>query len=181
MEEIAKGAEFTKRTVYQYFGSKEDLYFAVVIKGFRALLAHMEATEEGPGDGFSRIRRSFHRLYGFYRDNPEVLRLISQWSTVRNRGLDGKPSMEDLQALNRPLFGQMAIALRQGMADGSVRAGLAVEPTVYSLVFLATGFLAQLASTGESFTKQFGLDPEAFAHSSFDLILNGIAAGRDKS
>ncbi len=33
MDEIAREAEFAKGTIYQYFTGKEDLYFAVTLKG----------------------------------------------------------------------------------------------------------------------------------------------------
>ena len=33
MDDIAREAQFTKRTLYQYFPSKDDLFFAVLLKG----------------------------------------------------------------------------------------------------------------------------------------------------
>ncbi len=43
MDRIAERAEFTKRTVYQYFNSKEDLFYAVVLKGVKPLLEYIQA------------------------------------------------------------------------------------------------------------------------------------------
>ena len=37
MDQVASEAQFTKRTLYQYFTSKEDLYCAVALKGFRLI------------------------------------------------------------------------------------------------------------------------------------------------
>ena len=33
MDEVAKEAEFSKRTVYIYFNSKEQIYFEIMIRG----------------------------------------------------------------------------------------------------------------------------------------------------
>lgn len=35
MDDIAKEAEFTKKTIYSYFKSKEELYYEIMLKGFR--------------------------------------------------------------------------------------------------------------------------------------------------
>jgi TetR/AcrR family transcriptional regulator len=41
MDEIAKYAEFTKKTIYQYFKSKEDLFYAVASKNVNVLLGRI--------------------------------------------------------------------------------------------------------------------------------------------
>lgn len=37
MDDIAKEAEFTKKTIYSYFKSKEDLYYEIMLLGFKTL------------------------------------------------------------------------------------------------------------------------------------------------
>ena len=39
MDQVANKAGLTKRTIYQYFISKEDLFYAVVLKGESLLLS----------------------------------------------------------------------------------------------------------------------------------------------
>jgi AcrR family transcriptional regulator len=47
-DEVAKEAGFTKRTLYQYFESKEDLFFAVILPGAKRLFAaYEEAMSQG--------------------------------------------------------------------------------------------------------------------------------------
>jgi AcrR family transcriptional regulator len=174
MDEIAKAAQFTKRTLYQYFRSKEDLYLAVVLRGFKLMVGKLSVAGAEGTNGIGRIRLSFRALYGFYREHPETFKLISQWSYVKRRSLEENPAMEQLQSFNRQMLGQIAVTLREGIADGSVRSGLAVEATVLRLVFLITGFLTQLVMTGESFTRQFSLDPEEFGLSAIDMVLDSL-------
>ena len=47
MDEIAKEAQFTKRTVYQYFTNKEDLYCAVALEGNKRFFARQQAAMAG--------------------------------------------------------------------------------------------------------------------------------------
>ena len=93
MDEIAKEAEFTKRTLYQYFRSKEDLYLAVVLRGFKLMVGKLAVAGEGGSNGIGKIRLSFRALYGFYREHPETFKLISQWSYVKRRSLEENPAM----------------------------------------------------------------------------------------
>jgi AcrR family transcriptional regulator len=37
MDDIAKEAEFTKKTLYSYFKSKDELYYEIMLRGFKAL------------------------------------------------------------------------------------------------------------------------------------------------
>ncbi len=37
MDDIAKEAEFTKKTIYSYFKSKDELYYEVMLLGYKAL------------------------------------------------------------------------------------------------------------------------------------------------
>jgi len=171
MDEIAKEAEFTKRTLYQYFPSKEDLFFAVVLKGFRTMNTYLSNANEPASNGFQRIRQSFRAYYAFYRKHPDTFKLISRWGYMKNQSLETNPSQGNLQEFNHQMFGGIADTLRKGIADGSIRHDLPVEGTVYSLVFLITGFLAQLSITGESFTRQFNLDLEKFCFSTIDMVL----------
>jgi AcrR family transcriptional regulator len=174
MDEIAEEAEFTKRTLYQYFKSKEDLYLAVVVKGFALMVDSLAGAGQEASSGYQKIRLSFRALYAFYRDHGDTFRLISRWSYVRSGSLGTSPGMGKLQLENRRLFDGIALVMKEGIADGSIESGLDLDRTMCSLVFLVTGFLSQLATTGESFTRQFSLDPEEFCFSSIDMVLESL-------
>lgn len=48
VDDISREAKFTKRTIYQYFANKEDLFFAVEIKEVKKLNKNLnKAFEEG--------------------------------------------------------------------------------------------------------------------------------------
>lgn len=38
MDDVARAAEFSKRTLYIYFSSKEQLYFEIMTRGYKQLL-----------------------------------------------------------------------------------------------------------------------------------------------
>ena len=44
MDDISKEAEFSKGTVYIYFNSKEQLYFEIMVRGYKILIQMIEAS-----------------------------------------------------------------------------------------------------------------------------------------
>jgi AcrR family transcriptional regulator len=178
MDEIAREAEFTKRTLYQYFSSKEDLYSAVVLRSFRGMAAFIEAAQAVEADGFGQIRRLLGSMYRFFRERPEHFRLISLWSYGKRGSIEGYPSYGKLLEFNDRIFGQIAGMIAEGSRDGSIRGDLDPGRTACGLVFLVVGFLSQLSMTGESFTRHFSLGIDEFCDEAVDLLMAGLALKR---
>src|SRR5690554_3639764 len=84
VDEIADGAKINKRMIYEYFGSKEELYKAVLSDVYgrlgykeQVLLAQELPCEEA-------IRRIVTLYFDFLRDNPTYVSLIL-WENL-NKG-----------------------------------------------------------------------------------------------
>ena len=50
LDDIASAAKLGKGTLYIYFASKEDLYFAIIYEGFSRLVDELKAELEGEHD-----------------------------------------------------------------------------------------------------------------------------------
>ena len=174
MEEIAKAAQFTKRTLYQYFQSKEDLYFAVVLKGFKRLFEYLSEAADNKQNGFIRIQETCKGYYQFFKDNPETFRTFSNWSYVKKSSTEECKKKYELADFNNLMFKSIQKVIEEGKADGSIKSGLNSEKSAFSLVFMLTGFMNQLSSTGDSFTRHFSLDIEAFSQYSIDMLLGTL-------
>lgn len=174
MDEIAIAAQFTKRTLYQYFANKEDLYFAAALKGFKKLFAYLQKAAENEQTGFMKIYQSSIGYYKFYKDFPETLRLISYIGHVRKNLKEVSPRQNELIKFDSELFQSVARVVAEGKADGSIRAELDPLKVTFSLIFMMTGFFNQLSITGETFTEKFSLDQEDFAIFSMNLLFSSI-------
>lgn len=178
MDEIASESQFTKRTLYQYFISKEELYFAVVLKGMKKLGSYIREASLKEKTGFLKIKSSAKGYYGFYRDYPENLRLMSYIGHVKKKpGEEGKWRKELMQ-LDNDMFHGLEGVIEEGKADGSIRGDVDARMASYSLIFMMTGFFNQLSTTGETFMKHFSLESEDFTGFSLDLLLSSVAGDR---
>jgi AcrR family transcriptional regulator len=81
MDDIAKEAEFTKKTIYSYFKSKEELYFEIMLSGFNVLNALFDETI-GENIEISEIEKinKFGTVYiEFSRNFPGYFRAIADY------------------------------------------------------------------------------------------------------
>jgi AcrR family transcriptional regulator len=78
IERIATEARANKQAIYLYFGSKEKLFGAVV-------RAKMEEIGEGCEIDPERLTESVGRLFDWYREHPELIRLLL-WEALETRG-----------------------------------------------------------------------------------------------
>ena len=76
MDDVVEASGVGKGTLYRYFPSKQDLYFAVMFEGIAHLRTELEAavqTEEPPA---RKIRRIVHRTLSYFWDRRFFFSLI---------------------------------------------------------------------------------------------------------
>jgi AcrR family transcriptional regulator len=77
IRKIAERIEYSPAAIYGYYGSKDDIFFALAEEGFRLLYgdrASFTALDEIPP--LERIRAIFLRLYQYSRDYPQYFALM---------------------------------------------------------------------------------------------------------
>lgn len=173
MDAVAKEAEFTKRTLYQYFPSKEDLFFAVVLRGFQQMFAYMGGASEQGTDGFDKLRFVARAYYQFYKDHSAMFRLMAYVGHAKSTA-GRSPRREEWMKFDDNIFHGFAKLIESGKADRSIRADVDATQTAYALAFLLTGFLNMLSVAGTTFTAHFALDQEAFSIFALDLLLDSV-------
>jgi AcrR family transcriptional regulator len=173
MDEVAQAAQFTKRTIYQYFPSKEELYLAVALKGFHLLMTYFEAAIAAGATGFEKIQRSGQAYYQFYKDHPDSFRLINHCKYLK-AGAES-PNHQAMLDLEGQMFQKFAAAIETGKQDGSIRSDLEPMKGAYFVVSVSIGFLQLLTGTGEKmFMEHYGVEREEFIRFSFDLLCDAI-------
>jgi len=179
MDEIAQEAEFTKRTLYQYFESKEELFYAAAHKGFLMLIAYLECTSKPEASGYDRLVQGSFGYYRFYKECPQIMRLIGEIGAVKKRTGPTSPRLAELMKTDNHLFQWVIDGIREGIADGSIRKEVDPALTAFGIIFLMTGFFNQLSATGETFMQHFSIDAEAFCTHSMNLLFGSIQAGSE--
>lgn len=148
MDEIAEAAEFTKRTVYQYFSNKKELYFAVACKGYQLLLEYLQPVRQTENNGFQKMRLFIFAYYQFYQDFPHTFRLLKYCPFI---GVDGEenPYHQKVEHLKTYMVQMLVDTIEEGKSDTSIRHDLDSEKGAYSIVYFTVGFFYRLSEVGK--------------------------------
>jgi AcrR family transcriptional regulator len=121
IDEIAERTRTSKRMIYYYFKSKEELYLAVLEEAYRAIRA-IEATldlEHLPPKEALRALVGF--TFDYQRANPDFIRLVMNENMHKAEYLKKSANM---RALNAPAIDSLRDIYRRGLVDGVFRKGL---------------------------------------------------------
>lgn len=159
VDEVAERAGVGKGTIYRYFDTKEELYLAVVQRGFSRLNERLAASLD-PGVGpRERLRREAAEILRFFWDRRDFFALM-QRAGERLQSKQGE-IRRDRERLRDGLSGIVA----EGVRRGEFRA---VAPRRAADLFLGLVRAALL-------NRQHGETPESLAEEIVLLFTEGLA------
>lgn len=137
MDDVAKKAEFSKRTVYVYFRSKEQLYFEIMVRGYKILLKRIEVALGGTLvlNASAKIKLIGKTLYEFGVTYPDYFDAIMSYENGEKDFLDDIPDgpKNECYALGEELFGYLQTSLGDGVKEGEFRGDLDIVSTAIIL------------------------------------------------
>jgi AcrR family transcriptional regulator len=170
MDEVAKRADFTKRTVYSYFAGKEDLAAAVVARSLARLNdLFAEAVKNGT-TGLECIHAIGMEFIRFAENAPADFGVLA-----RSEGNFGDPATAPhLESVIREVQRELEImggAIAEGIADGTIRKDL--DPTLTSIYLanFSTSMMSAVRGPGSAMLAQFGIPAERFIEKGMEFFL----------
>lgn len=178
MDDVAKEAEYSKRTVYVYFNSKEQIYFEIMIRGYRLLMEMLKANlqKNKAHTAIEEIRQMASTLYQFSNDYSEYFGAIMEYE---NSVLDFQKSIpdhskEECYALGEQILGYLMDALKKGIAEGSVRSDLNIENSALTLWACIIGVFNTAKKKKYYIENYHGIKPEDLVSEAFDMMIRSI-------
>jgi len=176
MDEIARGVELNKATLYLYFKNKEALFAAVVLRGIGILQEQYRACMENQVTGIVKVALLGEAYYRFSQEHPDYLRLIKFYGTERfSNENPGTAEVGDGYGTCRLILRD---AIREGIDDGTIRAD--IDPWLASM-YLMIAFMGVLSM--EEKWKQVimaeGFSYEQYCKEFFRFMTPALSAGDD--
>jgi AcrR family transcriptional regulator len=178
MDDVAKEAEFSKRTVYVYFTSKEQLYFEVMTRGYKLLIDMLrnELEDGEKRNAIREIKQMSLAMYHFSRDYPEYFKAIMEYENGEmdfQKGISDK-SREECYVLGEKILGYLTKALKKGIMENSIRSNLDVTKTALVLWCCMIG-VYNAANRKKNYIENYhNTTPEELISSAFQLIIGSI-------
>jgi len=174
MQEIAAAAEFATGTLYNFFSSKEELFFELLLVTAEESIGIILCALEDPGDERHRLSL-FIRLHArIAREQAAALRLYLLES--RGRCLPG-PRVEAKkkefdERITLPLSNVIAAGVRKGLFND-------IDPVIAAKCLRATLEALTLAAVVDSQTADLDADLEKVEAVFFKGILRSSGEERD--
>jgi len=127
MDEIAKKSEFSKRTIYKYFGSKEELYAAIALRGIQLFLHVILDSIKGQNTGFDKLKSIATSIVNLKKINKNYAQVIFYFltqSASKNKSTEGFKNCQKLIENIRDLIQKF---IEDGINDGSIRKDIDVK------------------------------------------------------
>ena len=132
---IAEKSGANKRMIYHYFGSKEELFKAVVEEAYldiRKAERALDLEHLAPRDALETLVRF---TWTYYLENPEFLTLVNSENLHRARHLEDSARIRET---GRSLVDMVRSILDRGVADGVFRSG--IDPVQLNITIAAIGY-----------------------------------------
>jgi AcrR family transcriptional regulator len=134
VDEIAERAQINKRMLYVYFGSKDDLFLAVLEEayaGIRMAERQLDLEHLGPLEAIEALVRF---TWNYYLEHPEFLRLINTENLHKAAHLKRSKRIREMHS---PFVKMVADVLRRGVEQGLFRDGIEPHQLYISIAALA--------------------------------------------
>jgi AcrR family transcriptional regulator len=161
IDEVAARAKVGKGSVYRQFGSKEELYAAVVVSGFRQLQAEIRDALAGATSMRDQIAIIVRHTLAYFWHRQQFFVLLHDPKALPRR-------MEQEYRAQRFELAHLASAvLGEGIASGAIRSGLDTRVAAESLLGMLRGI--------NRYCRDYAT-PEDAAEIVVSIFLNGCVA-----
>lgn len=184
MEDISKASKYSRRTIYAYYESKDDILHHIIEKGLLLLKGEIENAIQASTIQGSAIPDS----KDFVVKYKAICRAMIRYQTECPHSLDNvvkaKTEMLDLENdsdtiksifnLGTEINELLAVFIENGKKNHIVRQEVVPMMTVYILWSSITSFITLARTKGKFIGKQFHLSEEDFYEYGFKQIINSI-------
>jgi len=172
MDEVAADAELSKGTLYLYFKSKDDLQFAIFIRGSDILMKIMKESLNDNNSGYRNLlslAEVFVRFSNQYRD---YFNLFMHFESSRMKDLNIDQQQIQLYLKEQSPLALVGQQVMKGMQDGSLRSDLSPEVFSATLWSQMLGVLIILNNKADLY-EIFNLKADEILQTHLELVSHG--------
>ena len=167
MDEIARKAGVTKRTVYKYFASKQDLLKYFINEELINMKKIIEDTEKRNSDFFECVHECIFRLLQYNHKRKFLKVILEEAEVLKDEKITKEISVIDEQ-IQKYIKEKLKYAVKEKYID--------VENIDIAAFLIYKMYIALMFDWSETYKK---LDDKVIADSILKFVLNGISRKED--
>lgn len=174
MDDISSKAQYSKRTVYIHFQSKEEIYSYFILKGFELLKKKLNEALNSSTDFMQQFQRFCQTLMDFHDNSPEYFNGVS---ACHSKQLDFENCLDiekDVYHANEEIYQVLENFLRNAQDEGIVIKNIDLKKTV----FVIWGAMLQIIILSDKkqnyISNNLNSNQNEITNFGFILLLNSI-------
>ena len=172
MDEIAEMAELSKGTLYLYFKSKEDLQFAIFMRGSDILMIMMKDNLSPGSNGYQRLLELANSFIRFSREERNYFSLFMYYESSRMEALNIDQDQLQIYLKEDSPLALVTHQVVRGIQDGSLRDDLSAEVFSATLWSQMLGVLIVLNNKADLYDT-FNLKADEILQTHLELVSKG--------
>ncbi len=178
MDEISKQAEFSKRTVYSYFSSKEEIYFEIMVRGYNLLNEQIQNifNEIPKKTALEKIKQMGLVIYKFSTQYPNYFEAIMSYEN-KEEDFDiqlSNSSRDNCYNLGEILFSYLKTTLEEGVKEGVIRDDIDVVNTSVYIWSSTIGLFDVLIKKKKYLENYHSRNTDTLLKNGLDMIIYSI-------
>lgn len=174
ISDISKASNYSRRTIYAYYESKEDILHHIIEKGLLALKKNIKDILNEKSEFIPRYFDICKALKNYHQNYPHSLESVNQTQTEK-LDFDNLPvKVKAILTLGTEINELLAQFIDKGKNDGIVCDDIVTMQTVYILWVNITSLLTLVQTKGNFLTHYLKITEEDFLDRGFRQIINSI-------
>jgi len=176
MTEIISSTELRTSTIYQYFSSKDDIVWAILEVVLADFSARAKAAIDREQTALAKIAALLELMADDLARNQAKVRFVAQFDAMYARDWPAERLLTLEAQINPEGFEHFSRLIREGIADGSLRADLDPDLTLHAVINAVVGAQRRLASLGGRVELEYGQPVDRMFRETIRLLLVGLRA-----
>ncbi len=175
IDEIAASSEYTKRTIYQYFQSKEEILSALALCIYEHLISDFERIFQENIKGFYKIKRYGDTYLKIFLEYPDQFLISSMSKKIHTSKVIKAPKKLSVYyrrtaELNIRMLELYGNTIAQGKADNSI--SNKIDKLMGSIYLVSSLFnlFSEMAENRDVFAQGFKFDMNEYLRFALDSI-----------
>ena len=176
--DISQAAEYSRRTIYAYYESKEDILHHIVLKGLLALKDNIQQAKMGHSSFIEQYYAICGAMKDYFMNSPQSFLSVNQADAKEIDFNLIPPAAKRIFALGTEINRLLGDFIEDGKQSCIVRSEVHTMKTVYILWSSISSLLSLVQSKGTFLEKEFSSTQDEFLQYGFTQIINSILEER---
>lgn len=180
MDEVAEEAELSKGTLYLYFKSRDDLQFAIFMRGSDILMRMMNDNLSDESDGYRNLLALAGSFIRFSKEYRDYFNLFMHFETIRMNELNIDQEQVQVYLKEQSPLALVSRQVARGIEDGSMRADLTPEVFSATLWSQMLGILVVLTNKADLY-EIFDLKADDILQTHLEIVSHGSLGSKHET